>query len=209
MIGTKSIGVFLGQDKNPSRYNVMDLDRVILIDPAVHGKSGIVVTASDDKTRVFVLEAIKRAMSPPEFVDTLFKLIIKWWPRVVGIEEVAFSAVYKPWIEREMRIRNVRFNIEPLKPKRLRGVEDHSKPGRVKGLDTYFSAGQLFFNEGQHDLIEEYDNFGATDDYHLLDALAYGPELWRAGLSRKETEKRARLEEEVLNERDMVTGYSS
>src|SRR5207245_11641641 len=45
MIGTKSIVVFLVQDKNPSRYNVMDFDRVILIDPSVYGKRRILVTA--------------------------------------------------------------------------------------------------------------------------------------------------------------------
>lgn len=195
-------------ERGSTRLDVMKLDRVLLVDPAVHGKSGLVATASDDKMRLFVLEAIKRAMSPPEFVDLLFALQRKWWFRCVAIEDVAFSAVYKPWIEREMRIRNIRFTIIPIKPRRLRGTENHSKPGRVKALANYFSAGQIFFNEGQHDLIEEYDNFGATDDYHLLDALAQGPEVWRAGLGIQETQRRMRIEEEMLNERDFVTGYS-
>ncbi len=197
-----------GEKRKATRYNVMELDRVLLIDPAVHGPSGIVLTASDDKMKILILEAIKRRMSPPEFVDLLFKLVVRWWPRVVAIEEVAFSAVYKPWIEREMQIRNVRFNIVPLRPKKLRGVEDHSKPGRVKGLATYFSAGQIYFNDGQSAIIDEYDNFGATDDYHLLDALAYGPEVWRAAFSKEARDRRTKVEEELFDSRDIVTGYS-
>lgn len=204
----REIAIFRSDGRPPERFNTMEMDRVLLVDPAVHGRSGIVLTASDNKLRLFTLLAEKRRMSPPEFVDRIFKIVTEWWPRVVAIEEVAFSAVYQPWIEREMRVRGVRFNIVPVRPKRLRGVEDHSKPGRVKGLATFFAAGQIYFNEGQTDLIEEYDNFGATDDYHLLDALAYGPEVWRAAFSKQEQDKRVRAEEEFLAQIDMETGYS-
>ena len=191
----------------------MELDRVILIDPAPSGKSGIIVTATVDKMRIFTLEAIKRPMKPNEFVDLLFKLVVRWWPRVVVIEEVIFSALYKPWVEREMQIRNVRFNIQMVKPKRTKrdpgDAPDEGKRGRVRALGTYFSAGQIWFAENQTDLIEEYDNFGATDDYHLLDALAYGPEVWRALLGKAEQERRAKIEENLFNERDISTGYSA
>jgi hypothetical protein len=203
------VQIFLGQSGVPTSYAVRDLDIVILIDPAVTGKPGIVVTGTDDKMRVYILEAIKKPMKPHEFIDQVFRLVQRWWPRVVAIEEVVFSAMYEPWIKREMSIRNIRFNIVPLKPKKLKGVEDHSKPGRVRGLSNYFSAGQIFFNENQTELIEEYDNFGATDDYHLLDALAYGPEVWRNGLIAKQHETYRRLEDEMLRDsRDILTGYS-
>lgn len=188
-------------------YKIRDLDINILIDPAPAGKSGFVVTATDDKMRVFIIEAIKVSVKPPEFINLLFKLVTRWWPRVVAIEEVVFSALYKPWLEREMQVRNCRFNILMVKPKKLRGVEDHSKPGRVRGLESYFSAGQIYFHESQVDLIEEFDSFGATDDYHLLDALAYGPEVWRAQLSKVELEKRQKVEEAIIGARDVVTGY--
>src|SRR5260370_906433 len=105
-----------------------------------------------------------------------------------------------------MQIRNIRFNIVPVKPKKLRNVDDHSKPGRVRGLSNYFSSGCILFNEGarasENDdpkaLDEEYDNFGATDDYHLLDAMAYGPEVWRSGLGADQFRKYRELEEELL-----------
>jgi hypothetical protein len=202
------ITIFSGTGGSYS-YNIRDLDINVLIDPAPVGKSGFIVTATDDKMRIFVLEAIKLSLKPPEFINFLFKLVTRWWPRVVAIEEVVFSALYKPWLEREMAVRNCRFNILMVKPKKLRNVEDHSKPGRVRGLASYFSAGQIFFHESQKDLIEEFDNFGATDDYHLLDALAYGPEVWRAQLNVAEVAKRKKIEEEQLGIRDVLTGYSS
>jgi len=71
------------------------------------------------------------------------------------------------------------------------------------------SAGQIYFNEGQHELIEEFDNFGATDDYHLLDALAYGPDYWRHGTSKNKWKNIIKIEEEILLDRDVMTGYSA
>ena len=203
------ISFFIGQSSSATSYNIHELDICMLIDPAVTGNPGIIVTATDDNMRIFVLEAIKKPMKPHEFVNCIFQLVQRYWPRVVAIEEVVFSAMYAPWFQREMQLRNVRFNIVPVKPRKLRGVEDHSKPGRIRGLSTYFSAGQVFFHENQADLIEEFDNFGASGDIHLLDALAYGPEVWRKGLSGKQHERYRRLEEELWPSRDIETGYST
>jgi hypothetical protein len=210
------VAAFFGNSTLQTTFDVADLDKVILIDPAVSGPSGIVVTGTDNRMHVFILEAIKKSLKPPDFVELLFKLVMRYWPRVVAIEEVLFSAVFQPWLMREMQIRNVRFNIVPVKPKKLRNVDDHSKPGRVRGLSNYFSSGCILFNEGPRasendnprDIDEEYDNFGATDDYHLLDALAYGPEVWRAGLQADQFKRYKEIEDELLEDRDPQTGYS-
>lgn len=203
-VGRDRVAAFFGTTTLPTTYHVRDLDRCILVDPSVTGTPGIVVTATDDRQRVFCLETIKRIMKPAEFVEELFKLVMKWNPRIVSIESVVFSAVYRPWVEREMRMRNIRFNIYDYKP-----PKHQLKNERVKGLGQYFSAGQILFHEGLTDLIWEYDNFGATQDYHILDALAQGPEVWRAGGQQKWMEKVHELEQEVMNDRDMMTGYSS
>lgn len=184
-------------------YHIRDLDTIILVDPGVSGTPGIVVTGTSPKLQVFILEVVKVAMRPPDLVEMMFKLVQKWWPRLVGMESVIFSEVYIHWLMREMNTRGTRFNIEPLKPPR-----NKTKQERVMGLSNYFSAGQIFGHSSQEAFWEEYDNFGATDDYHVLDALAYGPGLWRGGLSRKEMESNAKYEEEMFNDRDAVTGYS-
>ena len=191
----------------PLTVSTKELDILILVDPATTGKRGIVVTGTDDKGRVFILDAIKKPLKIEEQAGEIFGLVRKWWPRAVVIEKVLFSALYKTWFEAEMKLRGLRFNIIMAEPKKLSTTQDKSKLGRVRTLAQWFSAGQIYFNEGQTELIEEFDNFGATDDYHLLDALAYGPENWRRGITKAQQDKREMEETDLLNERDLATGY--
>lgn len=201
-IAENKIAVFQGDSK--TQYNVRDLDLVILVDPSVTGSPGIIVTGTNKKLQIFLLETYKKPTRPPEFIELIFKLVQKWWPRLVSIEEVVFSAVYKPWLEREMGLRGVRFNIYPYKPPRRM-----MKPERIKGLSTYFSAGQVFGNELQTEFWDEYDTFGTAEEgFHLLDALAQGPEVWRPGLDRQQWEQYKQMEQDVLGDRDILTGYS-
>lgn len=179
-----------------------ETDNVILIDPAMNGLAGYVITAMDRNDKVYTLEATKKVFSPPELVEKIFKDVVRWQPRVVVIEAVLFSELFQHWIMREMSIRGIRFKIEPAKTKQK------AKFARVSGLSNYFSAGQILMHEGQTDLIEEFDNFGATSNYHLLDALAYGPEFWKRG----GMNIHAQVQDSALNKlngRDAVTGYSS
>ena len=199
-VGRDRLTAFLG--KQHVHHSIRDLDRVILVDPAISKSPGIVVTGTDEKMRVFVLEAIERQLQPNEFVELLFKLVQRWSPRTVCIEKVVFSAVYKPWLEREMQFRNFRFHITDYNPPKHKVKEE-----RVKGLAQYFSSGQIFFLEGQNELIYEYDNFGVIEDYHALDALAQGPDFWRPGKQAQHFENLRKLEEDVLKDRDVVTGY--
>lgn len=192
-----------------------DCDICIISDPAVTGKSGTLVTATDSKLRIFVLEAIKKEFQPQEFVNILFQLVLKYrqmgGPRTVAIEEILFMALYEPWLKREMQIRGVRFHFTPVKPKKVPrisgGSVDESKIDRVKGLAPYFSSGQIFFHSSQVDLIEEFDNFGATDDYHLLDAMAYGPHIWIAPSTALFKSQLEDSNKSLLALRDPYTGY--
>lgn len=196
----------------PTTINIRDLDIIIIVDPAVTGKTGIVVPGVDARGRIFMLDAIKGRFQPAQLVQELFRLVTKWQPRCTYIEEVVFSAVYRPWIEREQQIRNFRFPIIGVKPERVANKNSRSVPesklDRVRGLEPFASAKQIYCNEGQAEFIEEWTNFGATSDYHMLDALAYGPKLWRNGATQRQLEKYKQLEEELLNDRDVLTGYS-
>lgn len=197
--GPNHVGVF----GSGERINVRsDTDNIIFVDPAINGLGGFIVTAVDYKNRIFCVDAQKKVWSPPEMVELIFKSVQRWQPRLVVIEAVNFSVVFQHWIEAEMRTRGVRFKIEPGKTK------SKEKPKRVKGLENYFSAGQIFFNEGQTDLIEEFQQFGATEDYHILDALAYGPEYWRKGARREAIESGVSAAQDLMVGRDATTGYS-
>lgn len=212
-VGYNQIVVFSG--KVQTRINIRDLDICILYDPAVTGLAGIVVTGTDKLNRIFILEALKEEWKPPQACDLIFKLVARWQPRLVAIESVLFSVIYKNWFEAEMRNRGIYFNIVPVKPEE--GGRLLSKEHRVRQLSNYFSAGLIFFAatarldlgvKGQEDLIKEFDSFGATRNYHMLDALAYGPDVWMPGLSRAKVNKYAQDEAALMATRDVETGYS-
>lgn len=185
-------------DGGSEEISYEELDRLILVDPALEGLSGIVVTGTDRKKRVYILEAIKKSLPPEQLRDVIFSLVSKYNPRLVAIEDVLFSALFEPWFRTEMAVRGIRFKVEPVK------TGQKEKPVRVAGLANYFEAGQIFFHPDQEELIEEYDQFGATEDYHMLDALAYGPRFWRAGF-RQTANGNIGVEESGRNVR---TGYS-
>lgn len=199
--GLKELVILDGE----SGYNVdtRDLDIVVLIDPALEGLAGFVITGTDNKNRIYVLEAEKRSWSPNVLIEKIFQTVIKYRPRLVAIESVLFSELYQPWLQREMVFRGITFKVEPVKTK------GQAKPVRVHGLSNYFAAGQIYFDTKMEELIDEFRQFGATDNYHMLDALAYGPRLWRAATGRKELEHSQKAIEEILNSRDQMTGYST
>lgn len=177
-----------------------ELDRIILIDPAIEGLTGITVVGTDFKDRHFILDAIKGSIKPEELCNWVFTNVIKYQPRLVAIESVLFSALYEHWFRTEMQVRGIRFRIEPIK------IGNKQKEIRVAGLANYFQANTIFFHESQTELIEEYDQFGATDDYHMLDSLSMGPGIWKKGnrvsnVSQKDEELREKV-------REISTGYS-
>ena len=185
------------------KWRHRDLDILILNDPAVSRTPGIVVTGTDRFMNIFILETVKKEMSPMEFVEIQFSLVQKYWPRAVCMEHVIFSEVYSHWLKREMIIRGVRFNILEYKP-----PKDKVKFERVAVLGNYYAAGQIFFHAGQKDIIWEFDNFGATDNYHLHDALAQGEQFWRPAVSVRDEQESQEYLEERFEEMDPATGYS-
>jgi hypothetical protein len=199
----REIAVFTGKHNElTQRIRLDDMDITVLYDPAMTGNNGFLVTGVDQKNRVFILDAQKQPWKPPQALDYIFKSVLRWHPRCVAIEDVNFSGLYQHWLPREMTLRNIRFNVVPVKCK------SKEKDVRIRGLSNYFSAGQIFWNEGMADFEEEFDRFGASEDIHLLDALAYGPEVWKAGLNRETWDSYKKAEELLLNERDVETGYS-
>ena len=55
--------------------------------------------------------------------------------------------------------------------------------------------------------MTEYESFGATDDVHMLDALAYGPQVWTPGVAQRTIDANKEAEETILSERCLTTGY--
>lgn len=186
------------------KRHIDDLDKLLFIDPAVEGDAGWIVTGADriaNKPNIFVLESYRGPIPPDKMINKVFSAVKRWNLRAVVIEEVLFSRLYRHWLEAEMRVRGVYFTIIPAK------TRQKAKEARVLGLVPYFSAGQIFFHKSHEALIEEYNNFSPESSYHILDALAYGPEFWRAASDRSVVERRKKSEEKLLSMRDPLTGY--
>jgi predicted phage terminase large subunit-like protein len=159
------------------QVSLEDMDICILIDPAMSGKAGLCVTGMDSLGNIYILESLKDEWTPPELTEIVFKMVYKYQPRLVAVEKVLFSGLFQYYWAEAMRNRGVRFRVEPIL------TEQKAKDARVRGLANYFAAGQVYFHKDQENIRTEFEQFGATDDYHILDSLAQGPKVWRKGVN--------------------------
>jgi len=182
----------------------LELDRLVFIDPATVGNSGIIVTGTNGERnpKAFILEEEMRPYQPPELVKRIFQLVNKWSPRAVVIEEVLFSQLFRPWIQLEMSVKGIHFRILPAKTKQK------AKEDRVRGLSNWFANGQIWMHSSQTEIIDQFRKFPGLKEYHTLDALAYGPVFWRSAAGSEEVEKRDSAIEWIKKNKDPLTGYS-
>lgn len=201
-INKVKISHFQGLTKEKTIHLINELDIIFLIDPAPDNETGFIVCGTNNRMKTFVLEATKNNWNPPEFVRFLFSKVAQYRPRLVVVEEVLFSKVYKYYWEAEMRLRNVKFRIEGF------ATHGKAKEERIKALSIPFEKGELVLNEEMKDLIDEYKMFGNVkpDNLHLLDALAQGPGRFRlpSRLGNEDTE----VPVQSLRMIDKISGYS-
>ncbi len=184
-----------------------ELNIYILTDPsmgetALADETGVVVVGIDKKFNIFILETIKKRLTPPKYVDEIFRLNLQYRPEVITIEEVSFSGIYKYWIAEKAKELRTQPPIRSYKPGNKR-----TKLGRIRGLSHFFSAGQVYVHEGMHAFRDEYEQFPMGKSEHLLDALAQGPDFWDAGIGTEEVKRQTELIEELMLERSPLTGY--
>lgn len=177
----KTLTILNGQES--FKVNIDSLDKIIFIDPAPKKLSGIVITGTDVKSNIYVLEAIKKSYSPEALTEEVFRLVTRYNPRIVVIEEVLFSVLYQSWWLREMNFRGIKFRVEGAK------TNQKHKEERVQALSPYYAASQIYLDRGFEEFITEFKEFGATENYHMHDALAYGPKFWRAAVNQRSQEE--------------------
>lgn len=183
-----------------------DLDVTIKIDPAPGDsdsgdESGIVVTGVDKQFNIYILEAYKKRFKPPELIAEMLRLYTRWWPRLISVENVNFSSIYKHWFKQKCDELRIYPNIYDYK------VGQKSKQSRIAGLTHYFAAGQVYMLEGMNQLRDELEWFPLGDSEHILDALAQGQEIWKAGINIADREKAKKAVNDSTEERDALTGY--
>lgn len=197
-----TIAIIQGRDRE--LINIRDLDVVILIDPGESNSGGFIVTGMDWRQRIFSLASLRLELKPPELTDLVFRSVVKWQPRTVAIESDFFMSVFEHWWMSEMRLRGQRFHITPVHTRK------RAKDDRINGLSNYYASGQVYHNEAQEELHSEFKRWGKTKNIHILDALAYGPEVWRPGWAPGTKSQYQGVDaQDTTENRDAQTGYSS
>ena len=98
------------------------LEIVTFIDPAISQKqeadNTAIVTIWLDKrsNNIYILDVIAWKMLPDEIIDNVFKTYLKWKPRRVWIEVVAYQKMLALEIKKQMNIRNIFFVLDEVNP---------------------------------------------------------------------------------------------
>lgn len=189
------------------RWSVSDLDRVLTADPNGGSKTApdeaaIVVSGQAPDENVFTLSATSGRPNPDEFVDQIFKLAIRWRPRVVGIEQAGQQNTIFHF-EKKMRKEGVFFNVVPLK--HLNRV----KEDRIRTMmQPVMAVKRLHVLKSQTKLVEQIKNYPDIKNDDLIDALAYAFEHFKVAVSQEQQQKNSATVRRLLARRSTTTGYS-
>lgn len=99
-----------------------ELEIVTFIDPAISQKqeadNTAIVTIWLDKrnNNIYILDIIAHKMLPDEIIDNVFKTYLKWKPKRVWIEIVAYQKMLALEIKKQMNIRNIFFVLDEINP---------------------------------------------------------------------------------------------
>jgi predicted phage terminase large subunit-like protein len=134
----------------------------------------VLTIAVDENDNWYILDIEYGRWNPTQTMDAIFRAVIKYNPRLVGVESVAYQAALTHFLEREMSTRKRFFSIYQLKS------EGRKKELRIESIHPRFVAGQIFFPVGA-DFLPELENEllsfprGGHDD--LIDALSYQDQI--------------------------------
>lgn len=125
-----------------------------------------------DRENKWNLMTWKLRMNAMELINFLFFVYEEYGFEKVGIEVGAYKDVIKPFLDAEMRKRNIFFDVIELQHNQI------AKVLRIRGLVPYYSSGSVYHIEGMaKDLEEEMWRFpkGVHDD--VLDSAAYQTQI--------------------------------
>lgn len=202
----------LEQGARVEEVKLSEMERVTICDPCLSAEKGTARSAlvtlgltPSEPFNVVVLSAIARKLAPNATIDLANEEWLRWKPYAVCIEVVAGQIAFFYWIpERhpEMPVR------------KLKTDTSRSKMTRIRTLASYFEQGRVFLQRGMTDFLEEYLTFPSGQTVDLLDAMAYGPQVWappgpraRRNDEWDEDDEPMELIEQRFDGRSPLTGY--
>lgn len=186
-------------------WRLAQLDVVVLVDPnsgdpLAPDTAAIITTGVTPDDDIVVLDAWSDRISPTELVDKIYEKARRWRARVVGIEKAGQQTTahyFRKKAESEGAIQ-----VEDLRP------ENTDKPTRIRlNLDPIIRSGRLYLMPDQQVLMGQINDFPDLLIWDELDALAYGPQLWRKPYTESQIKKNRASLKLILSRRNPITGY--
>jgi hypothetical protein len=183
------------------------LDIVITVDPNsgkphAPDQAAVVVHGTTPDDENLILETKLGRPSPDGLVDWTFDSAVHWKPRVVGIEEAGQQNTLF-YFHKKCRKKGIFFNAVDLHHK------NQDKERRIRtALDTPLKGRRIFVGP-QMLTLKTAIKFFPQLSVHMwdeIDALSYGPELYRKGLRLEDLTRKKANEERILALRGR-TGY--
>lgn len=188
------------------RWNLGDLDRVLTADPnsgslVAPDEAAISVQGVSPDDEVFVLESWGGRVSPSAFVDEIYRKACRWNVRVIGIEKAGQQNT-DHYLQKKMEGESKSFRVEPL------SHGGRAKEDRVRSsLEPIIRSSLLFTLPSQTGLRGQLADFPDCMLWDEVDALAYGPQLWRKGMKKEDVQRRGEVRKKLLSLRSKITGY--
>lgn len=158
----------------------------ITIDPAPAKSEssdfiGICINWVDEQNR-WNIKAFKIKFDASQLISLMFKMYQETHFEKVGIEKGMYKDVLKPFLDAEMRQRNIFFNVEEL------DHQQKNKELRIRGLQPRYEAGQIYHLTGYCDDLEsELLRFPKAVHDDVSDAVAYQLQIAQAPIGYVET----------------------
>lgn len=186
------------------------MHRTLRLDPAISDDdqacdSAIVIDGVDRFNRKFLLQTWNEHAQPLAVISKVFELAQQWDVHAIGVESVAFSKIFKYLFEQHMQKEGIDFPIIELRPDTKK-----SKKARIRGVQPFFERGEIYVQRHQDEFIKQYEEFPTGRLVDILDAFAYGPQMWElpedtVDETREETREASR--HQMWEGRNTATGY--
>lgn len=172
------------------------LDITTTVDPAMServssDRNAVVTTGVTPKGNAIVLEAWVKRCNPLQLIEHIISVIVRWHPRAIGIEGVAYQKAIKYFLKQELNRRGLYANIVEIK-------STSQKEVRIRGLQPIVATGRLYIQPTMFVLRDEMADFPLGDFDDCLDALSMHQQLWRGIMSAERWERYKQSEQRLL-----------
>jgi len=142
----------------------------ITIDSAVSEKesadyTGVTINRVTRENKWYI-KTYRLKVNSKDLIDHIFYLQKTYTPKFIGLEETTFTMAIQPFIQDEMRKRQVYFSITPVKHK------GQQKELRIRGLIPRWESKSIFLVGDNFELLDEMRTFPIGQHDDVLDSLS-------------------------------------